>query len=314
MQTVLTSEFKRGMVLLLDGAPQMLEEFHVSGTAQTRHKLHARLRHLKTGRLTDHTFAEGERVPVADVQHRRVRFSYHDGKDYVFSDVESFDEMSLSAELVGERRRFIKEEVEYRALLLDGRLGGRRVAASRDAGGGGNRSTRSRRLRRHVETRQTRHRPGNHGPAVHRSRRKNPRGHDRPANTPAAKARGRSKGLLYSPASWTVFDRQPFVPILANGHLKSRAKSNVSIELRNNDLAEHSDVQRSYERVVSILFALLRPSLDAQRQRTAGFRFAYDRCVCKHSATIRSKSRPTRADFSCIRGQDGRTIGFPTIA
>ena len=94
MQTVLTSEFKRGMVLLLDGAPQLLEEFHVSGTAQTRHKLHARLRHLKTGRVTDHTFSEGERVPVADVQHRRVQFSYHDGTDYVFSDVESFEEMN----------------------------------------------------------------------------------------------------------------------------------------------------------------------------------------------------------------------------
>jgi len=122
MQTVSTSEFKRGMVLLLDSAPQMVEELHVSGTAQTRHKLHARLRHLKTGRLADHTFSEGDRVPVADVQHRRVQFSYHDGKDYVFSDVESFDEMTLGAELVGERRWFIKEEVEYRALLLDGRL------------------------------------------------------------------------------------------------------------------------------------------------------------------------------------------------
>ena len=122
MQTVLTSEFKRGMVLLLDGAPQLLEEFHVSGTAQTRHKLHARLRHLKTGRLTDHTFSEGERVPVADVQHRRVQFSYHDGKDFVFSDVESFDELTLNAEQIDERRWFIKENVEYRALLLDGRL------------------------------------------------------------------------------------------------------------------------------------------------------------------------------------------------
>ncbi|MGA3284877.1 MAG: hypothetical protein ABSD57_10530 [Verrucomicrobiota bacterium] len=122
MQTVLPSEFKRGMVLMLDGAPHVLEEFHVSGTAQTKHKLHARLRHLKTGRLTDHTFPEGERVPVADVQHRRVQFSYLDGKDFVFSDVESFEELTLGTELIGERRWFIKENEEYRALLLDGRL------------------------------------------------------------------------------------------------------------------------------------------------------------------------------------------------
>ncbi|MGP8019814.1 MAG: elongation factor P, partial [Limisphaerales bacterium] len=109
MQTILTSEFKRGMVLLLDGAPQMLEEFHVSGTAQTRHKLHARLRHLKTGRITDRTFSEGERVPVADVQHRRVQFSYPVGKDFIFSDVESFEELTLSAERIGDRRCSIKE-------------------------------------------------------------------------------------------------------------------------------------------------------------------------------------------------------------
>ena len=122
MQTVLASEFKRGMVLLLDGAPHVLEEFYLSGTAQTRHKLHARLRHLKSGRLLDRTFSENERAPVAEVQHRRVQFSYHAGQDFVFSDVETFEELTLSPDQIGERHWFIKENEEYRALLLDGRL------------------------------------------------------------------------------------------------------------------------------------------------------------------------------------------------
>jgi elongation factor P len=122
MQTVLPSEFKRGMVLMLDGAPQLVEEFHTSGTAQTKHKIHVRLRHLKTGRLTEQTLPDGERLPIADVQHCRVQLSYADGKDFVFSDVESFEELILSAEQIGDRRCFIKENVEYRALLLDGRL------------------------------------------------------------------------------------------------------------------------------------------------------------------------------------------------
>jgi elongation factor P len=122
MQTVLPSEFKRGMVLMLGVVPQVLEEFHVSGTAQTRPKLHTRLRHLRTGHLTEHTFSEGERVPLADVQHRRIRFSYHDREDFVFSDVETFEELTLSAEQIGERRWFIRENEQYRALLLEGRL------------------------------------------------------------------------------------------------------------------------------------------------------------------------------------------------
>jgi elongation factor P len=122
MQTVLPSEFKRGMILMLAGEPQMVEDFHLTGTAQTKHRLHARLRHLKTGRLTDHTFAENERVPIADLQHRRVQFSYHAGEDYVFTDAETFDELILTAAQVGDRRWFIKENEDYRALLLDGRL------------------------------------------------------------------------------------------------------------------------------------------------------------------------------------------------
>jgi len=122
MQAVLPSEFKRGMVLMLGGVPQVVEEFHISGTAQTKPKLHVRLRHLRTGRLIEHTFSEGERVPLADVQYRRVQFSYHDGEDFVFSDVETFEELNLSAEQIGKRCWFIKENEEYRALFLEGRL------------------------------------------------------------------------------------------------------------------------------------------------------------------------------------------------
>jgi len=38
METILPSEFQSQMVLLLDGAPHVIEEMHTSGTAQTRHK------------------------------------------------------------------------------------------------------------------------------------------------------------------------------------------------------------------------------------------------------------------------------------
>ena len=50
MQTILPSEFKRGIMLMLEGAPHVIEDLHSSGTAQTRHKLHTRLRHLKSRR------------------------------------------------------------------------------------------------------------------------------------------------------------------------------------------------------------------------------------------------------------------------
>ena len=122
MQTILPSEFKRQMVVMLDGSPHVIEDMHTSGTAQTRHKLHTRLRHLTTGRVIDRVFSETERVPVAPLETRRATYSYARGDTRIFTDIETFDEFEFSDEQLGERRWFLKENEEYKALRLDGRL------------------------------------------------------------------------------------------------------------------------------------------------------------------------------------------------
>ncbi len=122
MQTVLPSEFKRWMVLILDGTPHIIEDMHTSGTAQTRHKLHTRLRQLKSGRVIERVFAENERVTVAPLETHRVSYSYSQRDSHIFIDEESFDELELNSEQLGDRRWFLKEKEEYKALLLDGKL------------------------------------------------------------------------------------------------------------------------------------------------------------------------------------------------
>jgi len=122
MQTVLPSEFKRMMVLMLESGPHVIEEFHVSGTAQTRHKLHTRLRHLKTGHMIERVFADNERVAVVQLETRHITYSYSKGGLHVFLDAETFDELDISDEQLGERRWFLKENEAYKALLLEGRL------------------------------------------------------------------------------------------------------------------------------------------------------------------------------------------------
>jgi elongation factor P len=110
------------MALQIEGAPQAVEEFHVSGTAQTKHKIHVRLRNLKTGRVVDRTFTDNDRVPIAEVEHRKAQFSYAKGDEYIFLDSHTFEEMVLTAEQLGDRRWFLIENDEYRALLLEGKL------------------------------------------------------------------------------------------------------------------------------------------------------------------------------------------------
>ena len=122
MQTVLPEEFKRGMLLFLDNMPHYLEDFHTSGTAQTRHKLHVRVRNLKTGRVFDRTFAENERVPVGELEHRTGAVQLQTGRYLRVRGHEDLRGDDPSAELAGERRWFIKENEEYKALFLEGNL------------------------------------------------------------------------------------------------------------------------------------------------------------------------------------------------
>jgi len=122
MQTVLPAEFKRGMLLLLDHLPHLIEDSHTSGTAQTRHKLHVRLRNLQTGHVIERTFAENERVPIGELEHRTVQFSYKQGETYAFLDTKTFEEVNLPPALARERQWFLKENEEYKALFLEGNL------------------------------------------------------------------------------------------------------------------------------------------------------------------------------------------------
>ena len=122
MQTVLPEEFKRQMVLIIDGAPHIIEDMHTSGTAQTRHRLHTRLRHLTNGRLIERVFAENERVQVAPLETRRATYSYATADGQIFIDIETFEEYEFRNEQLGERRGFLKENAEYKVLRLDGQL------------------------------------------------------------------------------------------------------------------------------------------------------------------------------------------------
>lgn len=122
MELVAATELKRGQVLMLDNVPHAVEEFHITGTAKTKRKIHARLRNLTKGVHVERAFWEDERLPSADVENRRVQFSYRDGDRFVFLDAETFDEVALTAEQVGERHWFLRENEEYRAVFLEGKL------------------------------------------------------------------------------------------------------------------------------------------------------------------------------------------------
>ncbi len=86
----------------------------------------ATLRSLKTGRSSDVRFSSTERIEVIPMMTRKMEFSYKDGEDYVFSDPENFETVTLLAELVGDARNYLVENgvatvtfVEEKAVAIE---------------------------------------------------------------------------------------------------------------------------------------------------------------------------------------------------
>jgi len=76
----------------------------------------SKLRNLRTGAVIDKTFRAGERMDQAMIARRPMQFLYRAGDDYVFMDMETFDQNTLSVGVVGEGAKYLKPDAE--ALLI----------------------------------------------------------------------------------------------------------------------------------------------------------------------------------------------------
>ena len=113
-----TGELKKGVTIELDGQLLLLLEWeHMKmgrGSAQVRLKL----RNLRTGSITDRTFQAGEKFPRATLDRHRVQFQYEDGDGYHFMDMDSFDQIMLTAEQLGDTRHYLKDSIELDMLTF----------------------------------------------------------------------------------------------------------------------------------------------------------------------------------------------------
>lgn len=112
-----SNDFRSGVTIELDGAVWRVVEFlHVKpgkGSAFVRTKL----KNVQTGNVVERTFRAGETVPQANIEKRTMQHTYKEGEQYVFMDMKTFEEVTLSPEQLGERAKYLKEEMEVNVLF-----------------------------------------------------------------------------------------------------------------------------------------------------------------------------------------------------
>jgi elongation factor P len=115
-----TNQFKIGMTILIgDEIYQIIDFQHVKpgkGAAFVRTKLKS----FKTGAVIEKNFRAGERFETAHLNRREMQYLYRDGQDYVFMDMETYEQLSLNQEQIEEAVKYLKEGQIVLVVLHEG--------------------------------------------------------------------------------------------------------------------------------------------------------------------------------------------------
>lgn len=108
-----------GTKLLLDGELySVLERAHHKpgkGGAFVKFKLKG----IVTGKVVDHTVRAGSKMESADVSTQTMQYLYQDGENYVFMDLQTYDQIMISADLLGFAAQFLTENAEAAVTLYE---------------------------------------------------------------------------------------------------------------------------------------------------------------------------------------------------
>ena len=110
MPIITTNDLKNGMTLELDDTLFSVVEFQHVKPGKGHAFVRTTLKNPRTGAVIDRTFRAGEKVERAIIDKRAMQFLYRDGTDYVFMDTETYDQLTVSPETLGEASQYLVEQ------------------------------------------------------------------------------------------------------------------------------------------------------------------------------------------------------------
>jgi elongation factor P len=104
-----TADIRNGVVLNMDGQLWTVIEFQHVKPGKGGAFVRTKLKNVRNGAVLDRTFRADEKVKTAVIDKREMQFLYREGTDYVFMDNETYDQLQVPAENVGNAVNYLKE-------------------------------------------------------------------------------------------------------------------------------------------------------------------------------------------------------------
>jgi elongation factor P len=113
------NDLRKGMAVNYNGDISVVLETQHRTPGNLRAFVQASLRSIRTGKTSDVRFSSTEKLEVVPMMTTRMEFSYKDGEDYVFSDPETYETITISPEIVGDAKNYLVENGSVTMTIVD---------------------------------------------------------------------------------------------------------------------------------------------------------------------------------------------------
>ncbi|MEN6522072.1 MAG: elongation factor P [Armatimonadota bacterium] len=117
-----TSSFKNGLSIMLDNDIFTIVEFQHVKPGKGGAFVRTKLKNVKTGGVIDKTFRAGEKMEQAILERKPMQYIYQQDDDYFLMDLESFEQIPVRKEMIGDPVKYLKENEQVMTLSHDGNI------------------------------------------------------------------------------------------------------------------------------------------------------------------------------------------------
>jgi elongation factor P len=115
-----TTDFRKGLKVEYKGDPYEIVDFQHVKMGRGGAIVKTKMKNLRTGGVVEETIRSGEKFPTPELEEKKMQYLYTQDGLYYFMDQESYEQIPLTTEQLGDAKLFLKENAEVKILNYKG--------------------------------------------------------------------------------------------------------------------------------------------------------------------------------------------------
>ncbi|HNZ40969.1 MAG TPA: elongation factor P [Clostridia bacterium] len=121
---ITAGDFRNGITFEMDGTVYQIIEFQHVKPGKGAAFVRAKIRNVKSGSIVERTFNPSDKFELARMERKDMQYLYSDGDLFYFMDVETYDQIPINGETLGDTLTFVKENEVVQILSYKGEIFG----------------------------------------------------------------------------------------------------------------------------------------------------------------------------------------------